>query len=110
MIAEIGRWRKKGFRFDALSVFLLCQQHGIELDQIDSIDKREYIPSWIWCAYKSWCMFRYQRPRMSYDAMKRFISRMHKADWDKVMEAMTASRGPEGKTDKKKALDGTTSS
>ena len=110
MIVEIGKWRKKGFRFDALSVFLLCQQHDVELDQIDSIDKREYISSWVWCAYKSWCMFRYQKPRLSYDAMKKFIARMRKDDWDKILEAIIASRGPEGKVDKKKVLVGATSS
>jgi len=110
MIAEVGRWRKRGFRFDALSVFLLCEQHGVALEDIDKIDKQEYIPSWVWCAYRSYCMYHYHRPRMSYERMKKFINQMPKGDWDKIVIAMASTRGPEGKNDKKKVSDGTKSS
>jgi hypothetical protein len=99
-----------GFRFDVLSVYLLSMQHGVDLNSLDKIDKDEYVPSWLWCAYRSWCMFKYRKPRVSYLRMKAFMDNMRKSDWDKITEVMRGSSGPAGKAgDKKKVQHGTIS-
>ena len=99
-----------GFRFDALSVFLLCEQHKVDLEQIRTINPDEYVSSWVWNAYKSWCMYQYKKPKISYEGMKTFIMRMPKGEWDKLIKAMMESRRPESENnDKKKVQPGMTS-
>jgi hypothetical protein len=106
MIVEIKRRfrRAVGFRFDAMAAWLMCQQHGVDLDSMDKIPKEEYVFSWVWSAHRSFCMMRYRKP-MNYEWMKHYIARMRKSDWDKVLEAMTDTRTPES-NDKKKVQPG----
>jgi hypothetical protein len=91
-----------------MAAWLLCQQYGIDLNSMDSIPKEEYVSSWVWAAHRSFCMMRYRKP-MSYEWMKRFISRMRKSEWDIILKAMTDTRAPESE-DKKKVQPGENSS
>ena len=97
MIIELKRWRKVGFRFDALAAWLLCEQHGVDLNEMDKIPKEEYLSSWVWSAHRSWCMFERMKDRYSYKQMKRFIDHMPKKEWDMIIETMSKSRAPESK-------------
>jgi hypothetical protein len=47
-------------------------------------------------------MRKFCKPRYNYRQMKRFIGLMPKKEWDILLEAMLASRGPEGMAEKKK--------
>jgi len=111
MVVEIKRrftLKPIGFRFDAMAAFLMCEQHGVDLNSMDKIPKEEYVSSWVWCAHKSFCVMRYRRP-MTYDKMKKFISRMRKTEWDLLLANMVATRAPET-DDKKKVQPGENSS
>ena len=109
MIARIKRplRRSVGFRFDAMAAFLMCQQHGVDLDGLDSIPRGEYVTSWVWNGHKSYCIYGHKKP-MEYDKMKRFISHIRKSDWDSILEAMVKTQSPKGEgNDKKKVQPGT---
>ena len=110
MIVEIKRRLRRavGFRFDAMAAFLMCQHHGVGLDKLDDIPKTEYTISWVWSAHRSFCMLRYRKP-MSYQAMKRFVARMRKSEWDAVLEAMVSTGTPKD-DGKKKVQHGENSS
>ena len=88
MLVELRRWRKVGFRFDALAAYMMCEQHGVDLDEIEKIPQTEVRPSWIWNAHKSYCMRKYRRPRFTYNQMKRYIGTMQQRDYEKLLEAM----------------------
>lgn len=106
MTVEIKRRfrRTVGFRFDAMAAWLMCQQHGVDLDSMDKIPKDEYISSWVWAAHRSYSMLKYRKPVFTYVQMKRFIARMRKSKWDLLLQAMTQTKAPE--TDKKKVQHG----
>ena len=109
MIVKINRrLRVIGFRFDAMAAFLMCQQHGVDLNKLDSIPKEEYTPSWVWSAHRSYCMLQYRKP-MTYNKMKVFISRMRKSEWDAIIEGMSLASAPES-NNKKKVQTGENSS
>ena len=110
MIIELKRWwRIVGFRFDAQAAFLLCEQFGVDLSDMDKIPKEEITPAWVWSAHKSYCMQKYRKPRYAYKQMKKFIGLMPKAEWDLLLDAMYNTRGPAGKADEKKKQHGTNS-
>jgi len=103
MLVELKRWgRKVGFRFDAQAAMLMCEQFGVELSDMDKIPAEEATAAWVWNAHKSYCMRKFRRPRYNYRQMKRFIGLMPKQEWDRMLEAMLTSRGPEGESEKKK--------
>lgn len=107
MVIEIKRrfrFRAVGFRFDAMAAWLMCQQHGVDLDSMDKIPKEEYVSSWIWSAHRSFCMMRYRQP-MAYEKMKQFIARMRKWEWDRLITEMTTVKTSETE-DKKKEQPG----
>jgi len=106
MVVEIKkRFRRPvGFRFDAMAVFLICEQYGIDLDGMDKIPKDEYVTSWVWSGHRSFCMLNYRKP-MTFEQMKRYIARMRKTEWDKILDAM-ANMKAEGDEDKKKVQPG----
>jgi hypothetical protein len=102
--------RKYGFRFDALAVKLMCEQYGIDLNQIDEIPKHESITAWIYNAHLSYSMYHYRKPRLTYKKTKKFIAVMQKQDWDKMLDVMQKSQGESnGDTTKKKKQHGTNS-
>ena len=103
MIVELKRWwRVVGFRFDAHAAFLMCQQFGVDLSDMDQIPKEEITPAWVWNAHRSYCIEKCQKPKYSFKRMKLFIEVMPKAEWDLLVDAMYKTRGPEGKAQKKK--------
>lgn len=109
MEVELKRlFRKVGFRFDSMAAWLMCQEFKVDLDSMDKIPQDDYLPSWVWSAHRSYSMDRYKKP-MSYDKMKVFIAKMRKSEWDKIIQAMIATRAPES-TDKKKVPTGMNSS
>jgi len=91
------RFRDIGFRFDALAAWLMCQHHGVELNEMDKIPPDDYLPSWVWSAHRSWCMFARVNDRYDYEGMKIFINRMPKSDWDKIIDCMRSTKAPESK-------------
>ena len=103
------RFRKVGFRFDALAAWLMCQQHGVDLNEMDKIPPDEYLASWVWSAHRSWSMFARKRDVYDYKGMKCYIERMQKSEWDKVIKAMSSSRAPESKKKAEAVNHGTTS-
>ena len=110
MTIELKRWwRTVGFRFDAQAAFLMCEQFGVDLSDMDKIPKDEITPAWIWNAHRSHSMQRYKKPLYSYQSMKKFIGLMPKSEWDLILEAMYKSRGPEGDTGEKKKQHGNSS-
>lgn len=109
MIVEIKRlFRSIGFRFDAMAAFLMCQHHGVDLNELDKIPSKELSPSWVWAAHRSYCIEKNKRS-LSYEKITKIISRMRKDEWDRITEAMLATRAPDG-DDKKKVQPGTISS
>ena len=108
MIAKVRRRyrREVGFRFDALSVFLLCQQWGVDLDGMKDIPRDAYVSSWVWNAHRSYCMYQYKKPLFTtHDKMRWYIDRLSKKDWDIIVKAMVESRPPDS-DDKKKVNHG----
>jgi hypothetical protein len=107
MTVEIKRRFRKtvGFRFDALAVFLLCQQYNIDIEGLDKIPKKEYVNSWCWCAYRSFCTRNYHKPVYSYEQMKRFIDNLRKKEWDLILDSMVAARAPDSKGEDKKKVE-----
>jgi hypothetical protein len=91
------RFRRVGFRFDALAAWLLCQQYGVDLDEMDKIPPEEYIFSWLWSAHRSFSMFNRKKDKYNYEGMKRFIGRMPKNEWDRVLEAINSTKAPASK-------------
>ena len=109
MTVEIGkRFHKVGFRFDALSVYLLCEQYGVDLNTMNDIPKDEYVVSWCWSAHRSYCLKNYRKAKRLV-WMRRFINDLRKTEWDKIIKTMTEVRG-EGGDDKKKVQPGMNSS
>jgi len=91
------RLRDVGFRFDALAAWLMCQQHGVDLSDMDKIPVEEYLPSWIWSAHRSWCMFKRVNDRYDYKGMQKLIENMPKKEWDQIIECMRSTKAPESK-------------
>lgn len=111
MVVEIKHrftLRPVGFRFDAQSVFFLCQQWDVDLGTIDNIPPGEYVDSWVWCAHRSYCLPRLWKP-ISYPKMRQYIANLKKSEWDMILKAMTESRS-QGEGDKKKVEAGEISS
>jgi hypothetical protein len=101
---------KYGFRFDALAVKLMCEQYDIDLNQIDQIPRHESVAAWVYNAHRSWSMYHYRKPKLSFKKTQKFIDRMQKRDWDKMVEVMRESQGnQEGDDSKKKKQHGTAS-
>ena len=86
-----------GFRFDALAAWLMCEQHRVDLSEMDKIPSDDYLPSWVWSAHRSYCMFERTKDRYDYEGMKKFINCMPKSDWDKIIECMRSTKAPESK-------------
>lgn len=106
MVVEIKRRfriRPVGFRFDAMAVWLMCQQYGVDLNRMNEIPEKEYLDTWIWSAHKSFCVMRYRKP-MTFEKMKRFIRMLRKYEWDLIIGAMNTAKAETD--DKKKAQHG----
>lgn len=102
---------KFGFRFDALAVKLMCEQYDIELNELDKIPKYESVTAWVYNAHRSWSMYHYRKPKLSFKKAKRFIDNMKKHEWDRMLEVMQESQGKqEGDDSKKKKQPGNDSS
>lgn len=80
--------RRIGLRFDALSVLLLCEMHGIEIHELDKIDRLEYLPSWSWCAYKSYQIRSNRRIHINYKKMKRLLAGLRMSEYRKINETI----------------------
>lgn len=104
------RFKRVGFRFDALAAWLMCLQHGVELSEMDKIPPDDYLPSWVWSAHRSWCMFARVQDRYSYEGMKRLIEDMPKKEWDQILECMLSTKAPESKKKAVEVSRGTSSS
>jgi hypothetical protein len=110
MIARVRKgFRRIGFRFDALSVLLLCEKYDIEIDQLDKIPKSEYLTAWMWCAHRSYRLRQNRRTWIGFNKMKRIGERMRMSDWRAINEAMVKASPPAGDSDKKKEQPGMTS-
>jgi len=107
MIAEIKRRFRKtvGFRFDAMAVFLVCQQHKVDLSELDKIPKEIYLNSLIWSAHRSYCIDKNRITLTDCKGMERFVNRLRKKEWDIIIEAMLSARS-EVEGDKKKVQPG----
>jgi len=81
-------WRKIGFRFDALSVLLLCEMYEIEINELDKIDSKQYLPSWTWCAHRSYQMRRNRRVHIQYPKMQRLLAGLRMNEHRKIEEAI----------------------
>jgi len=113
MVAKVkAGWRKIGFRFDAYSVLLLCEMHGIDISELDKIDKDEYLPSWTWCAYRSYQARRNRRYHISYKRMRKILARLRMDAYRAINNAIVKASPDKEETtssNKKKVQDGTTS-
>lgn len=93
MTVEFKRlFRIIGFRFDALSVLLLCQHFSIDLSEIEKIPAAEYIPAWCWCAHRSYQMYKRKKDKLTLIKTKKFIARMRKEEWDRMLEAIHSTQ------------------
>ncbi len=93
---------KVGFRFDALAVKLMCDDYNLELDQLETIPKEEYIPAWCYGAHRSYNMHRYKRPKLNLRKVKKFIAVMRKEEWDELVKVMMMTQGEQGESKEKK--------
>jgi hypothetical protein len=88
--------------------------HGVEISDLDQIKADEYLPSFVWCAHRSYKAYKNSRCRISYARMRRIISRLRVDEYQKMNEAMRKASPPQDETevdvDDKKKLHGKISS
>jgi len=104
--------RTVGLRFDAHAVLFLCEMHGVDINDLDNIDKQEYFPSFVWCAYRSYMTEKNRSYRISYKKMKRIMAKLRMSEYQKINKAMAEASPPkseEGSDDSKKKQHGKTS-
>lgn len=91
MEVVINHWfRKIGFRFDAMAAFLLCQEKGIDLNEIDTLNGQELILGWTYNAHVSYMMIRYRKP-LSYKKYVHIRGKLLASKWEKVLKTMQES-------------------
>src|SRR6056297_3530809 len=83
-----------GLRFDAHAVLFLCEMHGVDISDLESIDKMEYFPSFVWCAYRSYMTEKNRRTRISYKKMKRIMEKLRMSEYHKINKAMADASSP----------------
>lgn len=107
--------RKIGLRFDAHAVLLLCEHHGVDISELDTIDKNEYFPSFVWCAYRSYRIYQNKRWHLPYKKMKKILASLRMSEYNKINRAMVQAappkdEGEKGDDESKKKQPGMTSS
>jgi len=98
--------RTIGLRFDAHAVLFLCKMHDVDINDLESIDRMEYFPSFVWCAYRSYMTDKNRRAHLPYKKMKKIIARLRISEYHKINQAMVEASPPKsegnGKDDKDK--------
>jgi hypothetical protein len=104
--------RSIGLRFDAHAVLFLCEMYDIDIGELDTIDKNEYFPSFVWCAYRSHRINLNRPAHIPYKRMKKILTKLRMSEFHKINEAMAKASPPreEGEEGEKKKSPGMTSS
>jgi hypothetical protein len=107
--------RTVGLRFDAHAVLFLCEMHGVDIGEQDKIDREEYFPSFVWCAYRSYMTNKNRTWHISYKKMRKILAKLRMSEYHKIDEAMRKAAPPRdkegpGEDDSKKKQHGMTSS